>query len=107
MPFQPGQTVDIRFVGNPENAVFRCSALPRPLTVSNGGLVERRKSALHAVFRLPTRPGKYAYEFESDGTVRDNRWDSGHLRVTTGERPRATQARPTEPHYRGPGSGAR
>lgn len=96
MPFQPGQTVDIRFIGNPDTSVFRCEGLRAPLTVANGGLVMRRKSALHAVFKLPTQPGKYAYEFESDGEVRDNRWDSGHVRVTTGETRRKHAHRVTD-----------
>lgn len=80
MPFGPGEEVNLRFIGDPETAVFRF--LGQAYTVANGGLERKRKSALHPTIRLPRTPGKYAYEFETDGEVTRN----GHLRVTRHQR---------------------
>lgn len=91
MPFAPGEQVNLRFTGNPDNAVFRF--LGQPYTVANGGLEPKRKSALHPTVRMPRQPGKYPYEFESDGEVTA----TGHLRVTTGEAHRRRSTTPAVP----------
>src|SRR4051794_25813790 len=82
MPFAPGETVDLRFIGDPATAVFHF--LGQQYTVANGGLEERRKSALHPIIRLPLTPGKYPYRFETDGETTE----TGDLRVTNQQRPR-------------------
>ena len=97
MPFQPGELVDLRFTGNPDTAIFRIECFDRPLTVANGGLEQRRKNALHPIFRLPNQPGKYAYTFVTDGHVTAR----GHLRVTSAEeRRRPSKTREQQPDVR-------
>lgn len=90
----------------PEAAVFQLSDMGsnpvmQPLTVVNGGLVERRKNALHPVFNAPHVPGRYAWKF----------WDgeqvlSGVIRVDAVKR--AEPVVDVEPSgYSGPGSSRR
>lgn len=100
MPFNPGERVDwIPAKADPATAVFRMEGLPAPLTVANGGLIERRKGALHPLFVAPRAPGKYHYEFESGGEI----IAAGHVRVRTTrpQRPAKRSTAPKPPEFRG------
>lgn len=88
MPFGPGEDVNLRFTGDPHSGVFRFGG--QDYTVANGGLQVKRKSALHVTVRLPRQPGKYPYEFETNGVVTD----VGHLRVQGLRSPRPARTAP-------------
>lgn len=97
MIYAPGELVDfLPFTSErPEAATFHISdehgeLVMLPLTLANGGLVPRRKGALHPVFNAPTTPGRYSYKFTDGEQV-----ESGSIRVQTATSPRPKRDEPT------------
>lgn len=93
---------------SPETAVFELSdergeLVILPLTVANGGLVPKRKGALHPVFNAPAVAGRYSYRFwdvsqEKGGSIRVT--DSSSATGSPDGADRADQARRTGRRWR-------
>lgn len=81
MPFDPGETVDLNFTGDPDTTVFTFGG--QQYTLADGGLSLMRKSTLKVVFRLPRERGKYPYDW-TDG----ENTETGHFRVVASSAPR-------------------
>ena len=112
MKYQPGERVDFIPITStsPGSAVFQLTdeeghPVMQPLTVSNGGLEQRRKNALHPVFNAPHVPGRYAYKFWDgqqvasgtilvDGTIRST---PQHQHAHQTAPPQQQTARPDNP----------
>lgn len=105
MPFAPNERVDwipLR-TDTPDTAVFTLyhEGTDQPLlelTTANGGLVPRRKGALHPVFNVPRWPGKFPYTF-TDGTETQ----TGHVRVNANanRKPTREARKPTVTPFEG------
>lgn len=85
MPFDPGEEINVRFVGDPATAALTFRG--NELTVANGGLELKRDGGLIAILRLPRHPGVFPYTFaDTTGVV-----ETGNYRVTGAQSRRAAR----------------
>lgn len=84
MIYHAGERIDFLplTTQHPDTAVFQLTdgngqLAALPLTQANGGLVARRKGALHPIFTAPTQPGRYSWRYWDTDQVL-----SGQIRIT-------------------------